>query len=49
MFKLISTGLRYCIRHQGVVDVDQEVCDFKRETDGPCVLRQLVYRRRRRA
>ena len=28
MAELIDSGLRYCTSHHGVIDVDQESCDF---------------------
>lgn len=46
-FKLVKTGLRYCVEHEGVIDCDEDVCDFRDTTERSCKPRQLVYRRRR--
>lgn len=47
--RFTKTGLRYCIRHHGIVDVDEEVCDFRDDEldETACDLRQLGYRTRR--
>lgn len=46
---LIDTGVRWCVAHDGIVDVDEDTCDFARmEFDGSsqeeCDLRPLLYR-----
>lgn len=45
--KPADTGLRYCLTHHGVADVDQTGCDFAPDRlpdeQADCVLRALVY------
>lgn len=49
MADLKDSGLRYCIAHEGVVDVDQETCDFHRfdshdfDAVTECVTRPLLF------
>lgn len=42
---MIDTGIRYCIVHEGVIDVDQADCDFADhgDPDGECLSRPLFY------
>ena len=47
-YVLVRTGVRYCIEHDGVIDVDQVDCDFAMQSERACKPRQLVYRRKRR-
>ena len=39
---LIESGLLYCVVHHGVVDVDQDDCDFA-DDDLDCVVAPLLY------
>lgn len=41
----IDSGLRYCLIHQGVIDVDQDVCDFAHRDGDPdeCLSLRLFY------
>jgi hypothetical protein len=48
-WKLIKVGVRYCIKHDGVANEDDNQCDFGRIDDAEtiCVFREL-YRKQRR-
>lgn len=41
-----DSGVRYCVAHEGLIDVDQDVCDFNRSRHNrpsDCVSRKLFY------
>lgn len=40
-----NSGLRYCIVHDGVIDIDQSCCDFQHDADedGECKSHALFY------
>lgn len=44
---LIDSGVRYCVVHHGLIDVDSCDCDFSLqeplEHEGECVSRPLFY------
>lgn len=42
----VASGLRYCTTHHGVIDVDQDECDFRdgHETATGCAPSALLYR-----
>lgn len=42
--RLIKVGVRYCVRHEGIANDDDTVCDFHGHDDTVCVFRCL-YRR----
>jgi hypothetical protein len=42
--KFNKVGVRYCIRHHGIANEDDTVCDFSHDETGRCTFRQLGYR-----
>ncbi len=43
----VPVGVAYCVRHHGVLNEDDEVCDFARldDDESECVSRPLFYLR----
>ncbi len=43
-----DSGLCYCTAHCGVIDTDEDICDFARDdfvlVDAPCTPTPLLYR-----
>lgn len=49
-WQLVKVGVRYCVKHNGIANEDDHLCDFNRPIGeiGACDFRQL-YRREKRA
>lgn len=47
--KTVKVGVRYCLKHDGIANEDDSVCDFHRIDggEGGCDFREL-YRKERR-
>lgn len=54
-WKLVDSGVSYCVAHHGLVDVDENRCDNRRAHNlrdpnpptGRCELRKLYYKERK--